>query len=343
MNSVAYLDLVSFLTSLAALGFLARGRHRSGFTPSVLILLAVLLILMAYYTGILFLGWSGIQTGLESAEDFGGVLIPFVWAFVFYAFVKNTVESRLRASLAERLRAEKDLVAHQQKLRSLASELSLAEERERHRIATGLHDDACQNLVLSKMKLEQLSTPTGADTIMDVCNTLDETIGSVRGLIFDLSTPTLYKFGLAAALKEFLEEKLEAQYGLHCTFKDDGADKPLSEDVRILLFHSARELLINVIKHARARNVTVDVARQDDSIRITVADDGVGFNADDVSVDPPVQRGFGLFNINERLNFIGGSLTIDSQPGQGSRFTLRAHLDGMPHVTGMESQTSQSE
>lgn len=160
---------------------------------------------------------------------------------------------------------------------------------------------------------------------------------------YDLSTPTLYKFGLAAALNELLEEKLQAQHGLHCTFSDDGAEKPLSEDVRILLFQSVRELLINVIKHARAHNVTVDVARQNDSIRITVADDGEGFDADDVLADPSAHRGFGLFNIKERLHLIGGSLAIESQPGQGSRFTLVARLDGAPDATGSQLHGRQDE
>ena len=333
MHPVAYLDLVAFVACLVALGLLVRGHRKAGLEASVAILLAVLLVVMTYYTGALFLEWSDIRHGLEWAEDYDGVFIPFIWAFVFYAFAEHAVEGRLKASLAERLRAEKDLVVYQQRLRSLASELSLAEERERHRIATGLHDDACQNLVISKMKLEELSTPTGADAIAGICNTLEKTIESVRDLIFDLSTPTLYKFGLEAALRELLDEKLKAQHGLHCTFNDDGAAKPLSEDVRVLLFQSVRELLINIIKHAHARNVTVNVARQDDSICITVADDGAGFNADDVSMGTSGHRGFGLFNIQERLKFIGGSLTVDSRPGKGSRFALLAHLDHPSRAT----------
>ncbi|OHB66504.1 MAG: hypothetical protein A2Y76_00920, partial [Planctomycetes bacterium RBG_13_60_9] len=231
--------------------------------------------------------------------------------------------------ITDRKQAEESLLAHQERLRSLASELSLVEERERHRIAMGLHDHACQTLVLSKMRLEQLqeSLPSGRlNEIVDICATLDKTVESVREMIFDLSSPTLYKFGLEAALEELLEDKLRVEHGIHCTFRDDGAPKPLAEDVRILLYQSVRELLINAIKHARAHQVTLDIARCNGSIRITVADDGVGFNAEEALATPSRRRGFGLFNIKERMDYIGGALAMESRSGQGSRFTLIARL-----------------
>ncbi|UCD53153.1 MAG: PAS domain S-box protein [Phycisphaerales bacterium] len=235
----------------------------------------------------------------------------------------------ISADITERRRAERERLDYQRKLRSLASELSLAEERERRRIATGLHDHACQALVLSKMRLQavQASAPAPrGDEIGGICSALDETIHSVRGLIFDLSSPTLYKFGLEAALAELLEDKLKAPYGIQCVFRDDGAPKPLAEDVRILLFQSVRELLINTVKHAHAHEVTLNIARSNDCVEITVTDDGVGFDVEDVLSAPSRSRGFGLFNIQERLDYIGGSLDIHSRPGEGSRFTLIARL-----------------
>jgi signal transduction histidine kinase len=122
-------------------------------------------------------------------------------------------------------------------------------------------------------------------------------------------------------LQELLEDKVRTQHGIHCTFSNDGAPKPSVEDVRVLLFQSVRELLINIIKHAQACEVMLDVARLDDSLRITVADDGVGFDVDGVVLVPSRSRGFGLFNIRERLAYVGGSLEMWSRSGQGSRFT----------------------
>ena len=251
-------------------------------------------------------------------------------SFEIYAFQMAPGRAAiLFRDITERRRAERERLDYQRRLRSLASELSLAEERERRRIAAGLHDHACQALVLSKMKLQamQASAPTPpAPEITGVCDTLDETIHSIRGQIFDLSSPTLYKFGLEAALAELLEDKVEAQYGIHCIFRNDSAPKPLAEDVQVLLFQSVRELLINTIKHADAREVTLGIVRSNDSVRITVADDGIGFDTDDVLSSPSRRRGFGLFNIKERLDYIGGALEMYSKPGTGSRFTLIAPL-----------------
>ncbi len=232
--------------------------------------------------------------------------------------------------VSERKRAESERLDYERRLRSLASQLSLAEERERHRIAIGLHDHACQTLVLSKMKLQGLRkglSPEGLNEITEICDTLDQTIQSIRELIFDLSSPTLYRFGLEAALEELLEERVRAEHGIECTFRDDDVPKLLAEDVRIVLFQSVRELLVNAIKHAEAHKVTLDIARSNDSIRIMVADDGVGFDVEDVLAAPSRSRGFGLFNIKERLDYMGGALDIESRPGQGSRFTLVARLE----------------
>jgi signal transduction histidine kinase len=231
--------------------------------------------------------------------------------------------------ITERKEAEERLLAYQGKLKSLASELSLAEERERRRIAAGLHDDACQTLVLSKMKLQELRDPLSAgsvDEIARICETLDGTLESVRELVFDLSSPTLYKFGLEAALEELLHDKIKPEPGIRYRFHDDNAPKPLAEDVRVLLYQSVRELLVNTVKHAQARAVSLDIARCGESVRITFTDDGVGFDVEDVLSAAPRRHGFGLFNIRERLDYIGGSLNIESQAGQGSRFTLTALL-----------------
>jgi signal transduction histidine kinase len=230
---------------------------------------------------------------------------------------------QLERDIAERL-------DYQRRLRSLASELSLAEERERRRIAAGLHDHACQTLVMSKMKLQQLqaSLPPGdRERVEDILSMLDQTIESVREMTFDLSSPTLYRFGLEAALQELLKDKLRPEHHIHCVFRDDATPKPLAEDVRVVLFQAVRELLVNMVKHARAHEVALDISRFHDSITITVADDGVGFDPASLLAAPSKAGGFGLFNIRERLDFIGGTLDVNAEPGRGSRFTLTAPLE----------------
>lgn len=237
--------------------------------------------------------------------------------------------------ITDRKEAQERLLAYQAKLKSLASELSLAEERERRRIAADLHDHACQSLALSKMKLQAAldkSLPVDGHTLRQVCDGLNQTIENVRELTFDLSSPTLYKFGLEAALEELLRDKLKAEHRIRYHFSDDKRPKPLTPDVRVLLFQSVRELLINVIKHARAGEVRLDIRRENDSIRVTVTDDGVGFDADRIASSASRSRSVGLFNVQERLDYIGGRLEMDSQPGHGSRFALIAPLETKVHV-----------
>lgn len=235
----------------------------------------------------------------------------------------------IMSDITERKEATEELLAYQKKLKAIASELSLTEERERRRIAVDLHDHACQSLALSKMRLQDLieqANPVSTQELQSICTTLNTTIESVRELTFDLSSPTLYKFGLTAALKELLEDKLRGEHHIAYRFSDDRKAKPLPQDVLVLLFQSVRELLINVIKHARAREVALDIRREIDCIRITVADDGMGFDVDEVLSSPARGRSVGLFNIRERLDYIGGTLDVHSEPGHGSRFVLAAPL-----------------
>ncbi len=242
----------------------------------------------------------------------------------------------IMSDITERKEANEELLAYQKKLKSIASELALTEERERRRIAADLHDHACQSLALSKMRLQEMlehADPAYTRALRSICDTLNATIESVRELTFDLSSPTLYKFGLEAALEELLEDKLRGEHHIQYRFSDDHAPKPLSQDVLVLLFQSVRELLINVIKHAQAHEVTLDIRRQIDCIRVTVADDGTGFDVDEVLSSPSRGRSVGLFNIRERLDYIGGTLDIDSEPGRGSRFVLVAPLKTEVHAT----------
>jgi PAS domain S-box-containing protein len=233
----------------------------------------------------------------------------------------------LRNEIAEHKRTEKKLLDYQQKLRSLASDLTLTEERERRRIATDLHDSIGQALALSKMKLSEIrhSSP---DT--ELCRELDEiygllerTIQDTRSLTFKISLPILYELGLESAL-EWLTEKFQMEHGIQANFIDDGESKPLDNDIRIVLFRTVQELLFNVAKHANAKKASVTTQRNGNNINIKISDDGIGFES---SKFKGTKSGFGLFSIRERLDFLGGKLKIESKPEQGTRITLEAPLN----------------
>ena len=229
-----------------------------------------------------------------------------------------------------------ELVATNRRLRTLASELSLAEERERRRIATGVHDEIGQKLALMKFKFralqEAVTTDEHAEPFRDLGSILDNVIKDLRSLTFELGSPVLYRFGIEAAVEQ-LTEQIEQDHGIRATFQDDEQPKPLGNDVSVTVFQAVRELLFNVAKHATAKHVQVTIGRDGDMIRAEIKDDGVGF--DTSAIDP--EGGFGLFNIGERLQYIGGNVEIESGRGQGTKVTVVAPLsreDGVPGVGG---------
>jgi len=212
----------------------------------------------------------------------------------------------------------------------MTSKLSLSEERQRRRIATELHDSISQDLALSVLKLSTLRKSTAFDgsgaQLAGVIELLEKVIQDTRNLTFDLSSPTLYKYGFEQAIEEWLTRRVQKQHGIKVEFSTDGHPKLLDEDVGVLLFQATRELLINIIKHAQAKTVKVSVKKTGDNIETVVEDDGVGFDASEPEVFIQQSNGFGLFNIQERLRYIGGDVNIESKRGVGTRVTLAAPL-----------------
>jgi signal transduction histidine kinase len=243
----------------------------------------------------------------------------------------DELEQRVRERTAELEDANRQLLEHQRATRQLASQVSLAEEQERRRIAAGLHDDVGQMLALIKMKLGTID-PHGISAVSDdlrsVRKLLDEAIRRTRSLTFDLGARVLYEFGLATAIENLVDQFRE-QHRITATFEDDERPKPLDEGIEVALYRATRELLHNVAKHARAQHIVVRLSCDTDTcrcVRIEASDDGVGFDPARHGAQPPKGGGFGLFNIRERLEYVGGKMTIDSTPGEGTRVTLQAPM-----------------
>jgi PAS domain S-box-containing protein len=231
--------------------------------------------------------------------------------------------------VTKRKQTEERLHLYQEQLRSLASELSVTEQRERRRLATDLHDSISQILAISKLKLDLLRNSTtsaaAARDLVEISELIDEALQHTRSLTFELSPPVLYELGLEAAL-ESLVERMQQMHGLRIEFVDDEQPKALSEDLAAFCFRAVQELLINIVKHARATTATVSTGKYGDEVRIVVADDGVGYLTDDTFATVDRRTGFGLFSISERLRHLGGSLEIHSGPSGGTRVILLAPL-----------------
>lgn len=224
---------------------------------------------------------------------------------------------------------ERDLKALSEKLRMLSSELLLTEERERRRIAVELHDRIGHALANIKMQTSILQETTcvqeRAQILENVRELVDQSIQDTQSLTFELSPPVLYDLGLEAAI-EWLVDQMQDQYRLSVTLSDDNKAKPLDESIRVLVFQAIRELLFNVVKHAHAHRAWIGLQRQADTIRIEIADDGIGIQQSMQDKNGVKTGGFGLFSIQERLKHFGGRLEIDGSAGKGTRITLIAPM-----------------
>ena len=229
--------------------------------------------------------------------------------------------------------AERKLISYQKKLKSMSSELSLAEERERRRIAAELHDRIGQKLAMTKIRLgvmkEQASSSGIAAELDEIRALVEETIRDTRSLTVELSPPVLYELGFVAAV-EWFAEQIQNQYHIQTRFVTDSHPKPLDDDVRVLLFKVVQELLYNTVKHSRASTATVSIEKDIDAIRIVVEDDGIGFEINKARSQSGQGTGFGLFSISERLDHIGGHFELYSAPERGTRATISAPLKNSP-------------
>ncbi|MBT8121223.1 MAG: transporter substrate-binding domain-containing protein [Gammaproteobacteria bacterium] len=255
----------------------------------------------------------------------GILLLFFVWNWSLRKEVRRRTEA-LRDEVSERKQQESTLREHQQRLKRLASELTLTEERERRQIAAELHDHVGQSLAVMRMQLAVAKKETNGRKVGSVLDELSDSlrqaIRDTRSIMSDLSSPTLNELGLSAAISDWLREQIGERHGLQTRFSDDGEPKPLSDDIRAILFRSVRELLMNVVKHAGASHVTVSIQCEDNAVKIIVEDDGAGMPATIEVKHPAGEGGFGLFSIEERMHDLGGSLSIESSPGQGVRAIL---------------------
>lgn len=228
----------------------------------------------------------------------------------------------LESKVAERTSA---LAMANEQMKRVSFELVWAEERERERIAGELHDRVGQSLLLAKMKLDALSDKLPSDPLRswaeEVSSLLDTSIRDIRSLTFRMRPPILDTAGIETALK-WLCSSISNDYNIQVDFSDDCHPKPLSAEKRYSLYQAVRELLLNVVKHAKTDHAQLAIRTENKAIVANVVDHGVGFDHSDASLIHVNNGSYGLYNVQQRLEQMDGSLTIESAPGQGTSVTL---------------------
>jgi signal transduction histidine kinase len=198
---------------------------------------------------------------------------------------------------------------------------------------------------MTKLALQTLAESSDPDeikgTVAKLCKDFDQMIEEVHSLTFELGNPVLYEIGLAEAVESWLETQLRDKHGIAFEFKTDEELPRIDDELKLVLFRNARELLNNVVKHARASNVFVCLRSEADDLCIEVEDDGVGFHDELASDAQGEAKGFGLFSVKEHVRHLGGSLEVEPRKGGGTRVVMTVPISG-PHIAhhGREDSTS---
>jgi two-component system sensor histidine kinase UhpB len=234
----------------------------------------------------------------------------------------------LGLDITERKQAEENLQKSEQNLRLLASQLLNAQERERERISRELHDELGQSLLVLKLqaghikKMLNQNQPEVRQECQKMSSQLDRLVGEVRGLARDL-TPTMVKdLGLSSALRRLIDD-FSSQCGIQTEIDlIPGIDKLLSREAQINIYRIFQESLTNIGKYAQAAHLTVAITPEVGQVSFQIADDGKGFQVEEVWGRDPARRGLGLMAMEERVRMMGGTLEIRSAEDQGTQLAF---------------------
>jgi signal transduction histidine kinase len=239
-----------------------------------------------------------------SEEDEESVIVLADWAAIAIDNARSVAEDRLRRTME-------------------------ASERERKYWARELHDETLQGLGALRLLLGaalRRGTPEAlAQAVSEAIEELLAEIDKLRALITELRPAALDELGLPAAIEALAERSsttggLEIHGDVSVDQQGEGATGRLDPQLESIVYRLVQEALTNVVKHARAERVDIQVTTRDDRVTVEVRDDGVGF---DPALNPP---GFGLLGMRERLELVGGTLDVSSAPGRGTSVRVELPL-----------------
>ena len=227
---------------------------------------------------------------------------------------------------------ENQLLKYQKKLKRLSIRLSMTEEDQRRSMASHLHETIGQELFVLLLQLnafeKSIGNPTLLSTLSPIKEQLLKIIKETKTLTFDLSPPVLYDFGFQEALKA-LAETIELKHGIRVQPFFEGEMDNFDDEIKVIVYRNLKELIHNVVKHADAKNITMRLKSSSSGLNVELRDDGVGFDADNYIYETASHDGFGLFDIKEKLNHLGGHLVIDSAPGQGTSISMQVPVKSL--------------
>ena len=249
-----------------------------------------------------------LQLNKKNILIIGGISVFLLSSFLAFAAYRNH-----RHKQDKRLQFE---IMHQQDLSTKA--VIEAEEHERQRIAADLHDGIGQLLTAARLNMEALKSRLNLNTEEDklICqkalSLVDESCKEVRNVSHNIMPNSLIKSGLGNALKDFID-KIESNK-LRIILNTTGIHEIDESNTELFVYRVIQEAVNNVIKHSKASQLDISIINEPEGLRVTIEDNGIGFNKSDLVT----KNGIGMKNIKARIEFLKGTLDIDSKPGKGT-------------------------
>jgi signal transduction histidine kinase len=275
-----------------------------------------------HFTGLTRAIMGRLDSALPSLVLAAGVLVSVLLFGMFY----SAASSRSRAEQMA-MEMTEDLRQSTQQLQALSRRLVDLQESERRRFSRELHDQVGQNLTALSINLDILKSqlPIGNSAmhlrIVDAAALLESTAATIENVMAELRPPMLDDYGLLPALQWYVNDFMR-RTGIEGNVKGMNADARFQQASEIALFRIVQEALNNVAKHAHASKVSIELARMESQVILTVTDDGVGYGA---AAGSSVRRrvGLGMVTMRERTQAVGGQFEIGSAPGGGTRVVVR--------------------
>ncbi|NLJ77699.1 MAG: sensor histidine kinase, partial [Peptococcaceae bacterium] len=244
---------------------------------------------------------------------------------IIFAIARATAIAMENARLIEMLEQKEDL------LHQLVNKIISAQEDERKRLAADLHDGIIQSLIAIWYRLQRIkATPQTSpenwyDEISDLTNLLSTQIQDIRRILFDLRPLILDNYGLVPAVESYVQN-LQKKHNLPVEVSTTGEENRLESNIEVTLFRIMQEALTNVMKHARATEVKVELDITEEEATLRVEDNGTGMDPSLLATSQ-AQNCLGLASIQERALLLTGTCNIDSQPGKGTCISVKIPLN----------------
>ncbi len=219
-------------------------------------------------------------------------------------------------------------VDHLNKKQALVIKMIEVQEEEKQKIAMDIHDGPAQSMAHLLIKAELCERLMDIDKerfrqeMANFKSLARETLKELRKTIFDLRPMSLDDLGLIATLERYIDNFIEYT-GIHVDFKVVGQEYPLNKSIEISVFRMIQEALSNIRKHSKATEANVTIEFSPTRLNVSISDNGIGFNVDALTQDGDMSiSGYGLANMRERAELLGGNLTIRSAPYKGTRINF---------------------